>query len=455
MYAIVDVETTGGKYNEEGITEIAIYRYDGNRIVDQFSSLVNPLREIQPFVQKLTGINAKMLVNAPKFFEVAKRIVEITEDAVLVAHNADFDYRIIRTEFSRLGFDFERQSLCTVNLAQSLIPEAPSFKLGKLVRHLGIPISDVHRAHGDARATVELFKILLEKDSEKKIIATHIKTLNQKQVPNKYLAIIDDLPTETGVYYLHNKAGDILYIGKSKNIKKRVLSHLTGSGRKAQKIQKTIDSVSYERCGNECLALLKEQHEIKKNQPRLNHALKFRHFAMGIRLNTSTPYHQLLIEQVRQEQEYLDVFKNKKEAEGRLRFWIKKFELCAQHTSLASGASHCFDYGIDQCKGACIGDEKCDSYNARLASVEDSLRYPYPDMLIIDRGKNVNEKSFIYIKNNVFQGYGYYQLNHQINTVEKIEARLIPIEDNRDTRAVLLSFLRKERFKKLINLAEV
>ena len=323
------------------------------------------------------------------------------------------------------------------------------------MRYLGIPISDVHRAHGDARATVELFKVLLEKDSEKEIISTHIKTLNKKQVPNKYLAIIDDLPAETGVYYLHNKAGDILYIGKSKNIKKRVLTHLTGSGRKAQKIQKTIDSVSFERCGNECLALLKEQHEIKKNQPRLNHALKFRHFAMGIRLNTATPYHQLLIEQVRQEHSYLDVFKNKKEAEGRLRFWIEKFDLCAQQTSFSTAASSCFNYGIEKCKGACVGDEKCDSYNARLKAVEESLRYPHSDMLIIDRGKNVNEKSFIYIKDAVFQGYGYYQLNHQINTVEKIEARLIAIENNRDTRAVLLSFLRKKRYKKLINLAEV
>ena len=163
MYAIVDVETTGGKFNEEGITEIAIYRFDGNTIVDQFSSLINPLREIQPFVQRLTGINSKMLVNAPKFYEVAKRIVEITEGTVLVAHNAEFDYRIIRTEFKRLGFDFERQSLCTVDLAQKLIPDVPSYKLGKLVRSLGIPISDVHRAHGDAMATVELFKVLLGK----------------------------------------------------------------------------------------------------------------------------------------------------------------------------------------------------------------------------------------------------------------------------------------------------
>ena len=109
-----------------------------------------------------------MLINAPKFFEVAKRIVEITEGAVMVAHNAEFDYRMIRTEFKRLGFEFERQSLCTVDLAQKLIPDLPSYKLGKLVRSLGIPISDAHRAHGDAQATVELFKVLLEKDSRRK-----------------------------------------------------------------------------------------------------------------------------------------------------------------------------------------------------------------------------------------------------------------------------------------------
>ena len=181
MYAIVDVETTGGKFNEEGITEIAIFRYDGERIVDQFSSLINPQREIQPFVERLTGINSKMLINAPKFFEVAKRIVEITEGAVMVAHNAEFDYRMIRTEFKRLGFEFERQSLCTVDLAQKLIPDLPSYKLGKLVRSLGIPISDAHRAHGDAQATVELFKVLLEKDSEKEIISTHVKTLSKSR----------------------------------------------------------------------------------------------------------------------------------------------------------------------------------------------------------------------------------------------------------------------------------
>ena len=148
MYAILDIETTGGKYNEEGITEIAIYQHDGQKVTDQFISLVNPERPIQPFVEKLTGINSKMLRSAPRFFELAKRIIEITENCLIVAHNADFDYRILRTEFKRLGYNFERNSLCTVTLSQQLLPEMESHKLGKLVRSLGIPISDRHRAQG-------------------------------------------------------------------------------------------------------------------------------------------------------------------------------------------------------------------------------------------------------------------------------------------------------------------
>ncbi|GAL77574.1 DNA polymerase III epsilon subunit [Algibacter lectus] len=175
MYAIVDIETTGGKFNEEGITEIAIYKFDGHEVVDQFISLVNPEREIQPFVVNLTGINSKMLRDAPKFYEVAKRIIEITEDCILVAHNAQFDYRILGTEFRRLGYDYKRKTLCTVELSKDLIPDQASYSLGKLVRSLGIPVTDRHRASGDALATVKLFKLLLAKDTSKNIIQQSVK----------------------------------------------------------------------------------------------------------------------------------------------------------------------------------------------------------------------------------------------------------------------------------------
>lgn len=224
MYAILDIETTGGKYNEEGITEIAIYKYDGHQVVDQFISLINPEREIQPFVVNLTGINSKMLRNAPKFYEVAKRIVEITEDCILVAHNAQFDNRILKTEFRRLGFDFERKTLCTVELAKDLIPGQASYSLGKLVRSLGIPVTDRHRASGDALATVKLFKMLLDKDTSKNIIQQSIRLNPKFQLEPRLLDIIEQMPSVTGVYYMHKADGEIIYIGKSNNIKNESIS---------------------------------------------------------------------------------------------------------------------------------------------------------------------------------------------------------------------------------------
>lgn len=452
MYAILDIETTGGKFNEEGITEIAIYRYDGQVILDQISSLVNPNREIQPFVERLTGINSKMLVNAPKFFELAKRIVEITEGCVIVAHNAEFDYRILQTEFRRLGYSFESKSLCTVALAQKLLPEAESYKLGKLVRSLGIPITDRHRAHGDALATLELFKLLLEKDSNKEIISTYIKELNNNKVAPKFLNIIEELPSEIGVYYIHDLDGNIFYIGKSKNIKKRVLSHLTAESSKAQKIQKKLARVTFELSGNECIALLKEQHEIKNNQPDLNHAMKYRQFEIGIRIDKSNPYHHLIIEQVKQEEQYLEVFKNKKTANRKLRFWLDEFTLCESKTSLGNPKKVCFGHGIKKCNGACLGNESSQVYNKRLLKIEKSLRYPHKNMLIIDKGKTKGEKSFIYIKDTVFQGYGYFNLNHQIKTIDAIEKRLIPIKNNRDSQALIRGFIGRNRYKKIIDL---
>ena len=274
MYAILDIETTGGKYNEEGITEIAIYKFDGHEILDQFCSLVNPEKKIQPFVVNLTGINNKMLYNAPKFYEVAKRIIEITEGCILVAHNAQFDNRILTTEFDRLGYSFEKAILCTVELSKKLIPDLPSYSLGKLVRSLGIPIADRHRAQGDAKATVELFKLLLEKDTKKEIISSIVRKNSKRQLEPKLLEIIETLPTSTGVYYMHRKNGNIIYVGKSKNIRKRLIQHFTNDNKKSKKIQSEVVSVSYEETGNDLIAQLKESQEIKTLKPIFNHALK-------------------------------------------------------------------------------------------------------------------------------------------------------------------------------------
>jgi DNA polymerase-3 subunit epsilon len=269
MYAILDIETTGGKYNEEGITEIAIYKFDGHQVVDQFISLVNPEREIQPFVVQLTGINNEMLKNAPKFFEVAKRIIEITEGCILVAHNAVFDTRILATEFRRLGYNYEKQSVCTVELSKKLIPGLPSYKLGKLCRSLAIPVASRHRADGDAMATVQLFKLLLNKDINKEIVKKSVKTLVPKKLAPKLQDILDEIPSKTGLFYIHNGTS-ILYIGKGKNIKKSVNQLFLRTSKKAKEIQKKLTSVSYEDTGNELIAQLKFEEELKTNKPKYN-----------------------------------------------------------------------------------------------------------------------------------------------------------------------------------------
>jgi DNA polymerase-3 subunit epsilon len=270
LYAILDIETTGGKYNEEGITEIAIYKYDGHTVVDQFITLINPEKPIQEFVVKLTGINNKMLRNAPKFYEVAKRIVEITKDCILVAHNSSFDYRILRTEFARLEYDFFRNSICTVELSRKLIPGLESYSLGKLCKSLGIPMSDRHRASGDALATVQLFKLLLEKDVSKTILEESITYFDKRNEKQKINQILETLPEVMGIFYIHDVNGKIIFVGRSKNIRAEVNKLFLKETKRALKIQTRVHSVSYEETGNLLFNRLKYYLELESLSPKFN-----------------------------------------------------------------------------------------------------------------------------------------------------------------------------------------
>lgn len=170
MYAIIDIETSGGNHKNGKITEIAIYKHDGKQIIDQYVTLINPELKIDWYVKKLTGITDEMVATAPKFYEVAKNIVDITRDCIFIAHNVDFDYGFIRAEFKKLGYDYRRKKLCTVKLSRQLIPGKQSYSLGKLCKEIGIELEDRHRASGDALATVKLFELLLKQDVGQKLI---------------------------------------------------------------------------------------------------------------------------------------------------------------------------------------------------------------------------------------------------------------------------------------------
>jgi len=452
LYAILDIETTGGQFNEEGITEIAIYKFDGHEIVDQFISLVNPEKPIQPFVVKLTGINNAMLQSAPKFYEVAKRIIEITQDCVVVAHNAQFDYRIMRTEFSRLGYNFERQNLCTVELSKKLIPEQPSYSLGKLVRALGIPMADRHRASGDALATVKLFKMLLDKDLEKEIVKTFIKTEIEKGLAPKLLDIVSALPSTTGIYYVHTENGDIIYIGKSKNIKKRVNQHFTGTSRKDKKIQAEVFSISHEETGSELIALLKESEEVKVNKPKYNRVLAKTFFPFSIyQSKNKEGYICLKLQRTDARKKEIASFATQVEGQSALFKITDKYVLCQKINHLENVKTNCFPYDLNQCNGACIGQEEPEDYNIRVEDFLANNEYQNQNIIAIDRGRNLQERSAILIENGEFKGYAFFDLNYQVNKIEILRAILTPMQSTRDTKNIILSYLQKKKVYKIIS----
>jgi DNA polymerase-3 subunit epsilon len=356
-YVILDIETTGGKYNEESITEIAIHKYDGHQVIDSLISLINPEKEIQPFVVRLTGINSKMLRNAPKFYEIAKRIIEITNDCVLVAHNASFDYRILRTEFRRLGYDYDLPTLCTVELSKKLIPDLESYSLGKLCHTLGIPVSDRHRANGDALATVKLFELLLQKDLKKEIIQKSIKSGNKRDLSQKLLKILDSLPNTTGVFYLHKNNGQIIYIGKGRNIKKTVNTIFLRNSKYTRQMLKEMADISYEETGSTLIKRIKFLEEITYHKPKYNKKLNHNEFNSG---------------------------------------------------------------------------------------------FANPNMIIIDRGKNHSEKSVILIEDNQFKGYGFTDLNHQINNIDILRSIVNVNQYSYKFNNIIHSFLQKEKVEKII-----
>jgi DNA polymerase-3 subunit epsilon len=452
LYAILDIETTGGQFNEEGITEIAIYKFDGHEIVDQFISLVNPEIPIQPFVVKLTGINNAMLRSAPKFFEVAKRIIEMTNDCVLVAHNADFDYRILRTEFRRLGYDFNVKTLCTVELSKKLLPEQPSHSLGKLVRALGIPMADRHRASGDAMATVKLFKMLLDKDLNKEIVKELIKFEIQKGIAPKLMDIVESLPSKTGIYYIHREDGHIIFIGKSGNIKKRVNQHFTGITKSAKKIQNEVFTVTYEETGSELIALLKESEEIKIHRPIYNRMSPKSNFSWAIYTEKdANGYLNLKLQKTDRRKKEIKSYTSQQEGKEALFRISSHYKLCQKLTGLYETKTHCFQHTINECDGACVGKVSALEYNERVQAFIEKNLFDNKTLAILDRGRTITERSVILVEKGVYKGYAFYDLNYQINTIEILRNIIVPMQNNRDTRNSIQSYLRKEKAIKIVN----
>ncbi|MDV4004766.1 DNA polymerase III subunit epsilon [Elizabethkingia anophelis] len=396
MYSIIDIESNGGAFKKESIIEIAIYRFDGHEIVDQFISLVNPEDVISPYVQKLTGITAKMVKTAPKFHEIAKRIVEITEGTVIVGHNVEFDYRMIRQSFHRLGYNYERETIDTIPLAKKLIPNEESYSLGKLSKSLGIPLTDRHRASGDARATLELFKILLAKDQEKEILKHQKETQVSNNLNKKIMALTEFLPTENGIIYFQNANGEILYTDYSSNIYQTATKIFHARTKKWDKLKAETTQIHYEFTGNELIAKLMMLQKTKKKTPSLPFGLYYKN-------------EKYIIERTKGQTG--DLLKFKSFSQGNK---VKTF----------------------------INEQE--RFQDNPTALKEFLSLDNRNEIWISEGRTKSEKSFLVLEKGKLTGYGFYELHHQIKSLNKINKLKIEIHavNNMIYNELKLSLLR-------------
>ena len=414
-YAIVDIETTGGRANRDKITEIAIVLHDGEKVIDTFESLINPECRIPYGITELTGITQTMVESAPKFYEIAKEIVEITEGAVFVAHNVRFDYGFVQQEFKRLGYTYTRSQLCTVRLSRKAFPGLSSYSLGNLIQYFGIEVKDRHRAMADTLATVELFEKIMAQQQNKATAQTMINLgiVESKLPENLTIDFIHSLPEECGVYYMHDKEGKVVYVGKSVNIKTRIASHFTEKTTKSARLHQLVHDITYELTGDELIALLLESDEIKRLRPPVNRAQRTRRFPYAVYYYCNDDGYlcfdtKKITAKERAKYHLLAEFPKAWSAKGHLEKMLEKYQLCGRMTGLDKGGTVCFNAHIGKCLGACKGEESWQTYNSRAQeALEDMTTVFQEDFFIIGKGRTDEEHSIVLVEDGNYQGFGY------------------------------------------------
>jgi len=454
MYAIVDIETTGGSHKHEKITEIAVYVHDGSKVIREFTSLINPERTIPYFITSLTGITNEMVAGAPKFYEIARQLVEVMDGCIFVAHNVNFDYHFVREEFSRLGYDFKHEQLCTVKMSRKLIPGKRSYSLGNLCDELGITLNDRHRASGDALATVKLFELLLAMNGASLTGSSKLVELSRKNIhPDLDTSLVDKLPHKTGIYRFLNEKGDIIYIGKSNDIRDRVMSHFNNTTtKKALEMKGNIVDIGYEITGCELVALLLESFEIKKHKPLYNRAQRrtMDHFGI-ISYTDSSGYIRFFIgKNNAQETLPLASFNNQTEARLFLTEMVEKYQLCQKLCGLYNSQEACFHFQIGSCNGACLGKEDPKDYNYRANQLIRYFEFDNENFWIIGHGRHAEEQSVVRVKNGKYLGFGYIGNDVTLTGTDFLSDCVKFYPDNREVQQIIRSYLKNHPFAKVI-----
>lgn len=428
-YAIVDIETTGGNASGSRITEIAIIIHDGTAVIDRFETLVNPQKEIPLPIFALTGINNEMVKDAPVFDEVAEKVYGMLFGRIFVAHNVNFDHSFVRHELGRAGFKWTaKNKLCTVRAARKIKPGLPSYSLGNLCRSLDIPLLRAHRAGGDADATALLLGMLLQWDEES-VIDKMIKknAQDQRLPPNLPPEDFDALPEKPGVYYFYSRERKVVYVGKAKNLKKRVAQHFSGHKitPQRQNFLRDIYSISFEVCASEFMALLLECCEIKKLWPIHNRALKKFEPKFGLyEYQARNGYKYLALGKLAKHQAYIEMFHSLPDGVNLLLKLARQFAIDCRFIHYGGTTEEPIGNGDP----AALPD--VDIHNDAVNKALESLEASRPTYAIMDKGRSKDERSCIWVEKGHFYGMGYLPFDVIITEASEIKDYVTPYSSN-------------------------
>jgi DNA polymerase III subunit epsilon len=444
MYAIVDIETTGGYAAANGITEISIHIFDGEKVIEQFETLINPNQAIPRYIQAFTGITNEMVQDAPTFEDVAEKIYTILQGNIFVAHSVNFDYSFIKNHLEFYGYTLNTRKLCTVRLSRQIFPGLPSYSLGKLCQSLDIELKNRHRAGGDASATVILFEKLLANDS-KNIITSSLQRNSKEQVlpPNVPRQHFNQLPSCPGVYYFHDNKDKVVYVGKAKNIKKRVNSHFSNNSdsKQRQNFLRHTYAISFKSCATELMASILEAAEIKRLWPIFNQAQKQQEEVFGIFLyEDQKGYLRLAIDKKRRHSTPICSFNYKVDVHNFLKKLISRFNLCPRLCFIQSDNEKCVGIIEDYCFGACESLEAATPYNERVYQAIESLK-ERPSYIVFDKGLEESQLSCIMVEKGSLVGMGYISQELKEERPETIKQCLQPLKENAVIRQLLNKYI--------------
>ena len=431
MYAIVDIETTGGYAAANDITEIAIVLHDGVQVTEVFETLLKPSLAIPYFIQSLTGISHALVEDAPSFKDMAAVIYEKLKGRIFIAHNVNFDYSFIKHHLAVHGYELAAQKLCTVRLTRKVFPALPSYSLGNLCRHFNITIQNRHRAGGDATATARLFDHILQNNGLEHILQFLKRSSREQSLPpNLPKEQIEQLPYTPGVYYFHDQKGRVIYVGKARNIRYRVSSHFThnGAGRQRQEFLRNIYSISYQNCGTELMAFILENIEIRKYWPPYNSSLKTFVPTFGLYMyEDQNGYHRLVIEKKRINLKPYYTFNTMNEGVRLLNQLTTQFSLTVSQ------------------------DDTTDSYNHRVFEAVDHLEKMLPTFAVMDDRSDVADgRSCILIEKGRFYGMGYLPGDAAVYSYDELKSYLQQYPENDYIRGLVYQYVQKRPEKKIV-----